>query len=239
MARKAIVVGASSGIGRELAKVFSENGWEVGLTGRRTARLEELASGLATRSYVKAMDVKDTDAATRALETLIGEMGGLDVLVLNAGAGHINPSLDWALEKESIDTNVSGFTALAAAGMRYFIGRGAGHLVGVSSIAGIRGNDWAPAYSASKAFISNYLEGLSRKAAKANRSIAVTDIQPGFVDTDMAKGDHLFWVASPQKAARQIYAAIVRKRGKAYITRRWRLMAWLLKLLPRFIYERI
>jgi short-subunit dehydrogenase len=123
--------------------------------------------------------------------------------------------------------------------MRYFIKQKSGHLVGISSIASIRGNEVAPAYAASKAFVSTYLEGMMRKTAKAHLPIAITDIQPGFVDTPMAKADKLFWVASPEKAARQIFSAILKKKEKAYITKRWVLVAWVLKLLPRYLYKRI
>ncbi len=236
--KKVIIIGASSGIGRELAKIFSSNGHEVGITGRRTALLEELALELTTKCTIATMDVKDTDASVKSLETLITTMGGLDILVISAGTGHINPTLDWQLEKETIDTNVSGFTALADAGMRHFLKQKSGHLVGISSIASIRGNEVAPAYAASKAFVSTYLEGMMRKTVKAHLPIAITDIQPGFVDTPMAKADKLFWVASPEKAARQIYTAILKKKEKAYITKRWVIIAWVLKILPRYLYKK-
>ncbi len=114
-----------------------------------------------------------------------------------------------------------------------------GHIVGVSSIIALRGSDIVPAYSASKAFMSNYLEGLRKKAFKDKSAITVTDIRPGFVDTEMAKAEQKFWVASPTQAAEQIYSAIQRKKSYAYITRRWILIGWLLKILPNWIYYRI
>lgn len=123
-----------------------------------------------------------------------------------------------------------GFTAVAIETMKFFKHQGHGHLVGISSIAALKGNKDAPAYSASKAYISNYLEGLRKSVSKT--SITVTDIQPGLVDTDMAKGDGLFWVAPKEKAARQIFKVIKKKKKHAYITKRWRIIAWILKLLP-------
>ncbi|UCD55572.1 MAG: SDR family NAD(P)-dependent oxidoreductase [Candidatus Omnitrophota bacterium] len=237
--KKIIIIGATSGIGKELAKVFSLNGYEVGITGRRTNLLEELASELPTKTYISTIDVKNAESAIRSLDKLIKEMNGMDILVINAGIAHTNASLDWIPEKETIDTNVSGFTAMAGAGMRYFIKNGSGHLVGISSIARIRGSDTAPAYSASKAFVSNYLEGLGRKVTKEKLPIAITDIQPGFVDTAIIKSKKVFWMASPEKAAKQIYNAIDRKRRAAYITKRWILIAWLLKILPGYLYRKI
>lgn len=237
--KKVIIVGASSGIGRELAKVFASYGYEVAITSRRVELLNELASTLPTKAYIRKMDVCDTESSMQILTELLMEMVEVDIIILNSGTGNINPTLDWSLEKETIDTNVSGFTALAGSAMNYFLKRKAGHLVGISSIASIRGSDSCPAYNASKAFMSNYLEGLRIKAIKGKMPITVTDIQPGFVDTAMAQGEGLFWVASPQKAANQIYRAIQQKKKKAYITKRWAVVAWLLKILPSSLYAKI
>src|SRR5512137_510314 len=114
-------------------------------------------------------------------------MGEVHIIVLSAGTGHVNPSLNWPQERDTIDTNVTGFTAMANVAMRYFARKGSGHLVGISSVACIKGDCVAPAYNASKAFISNYLEGLNKKAARQRVAITVTDIRPGFVDTQMLK----------------------------------------------------
>jgi short-subunit dehydrogenase len=236
--KKVIICGASSGIGRELAFVFASHGYEVGITSRRVELLNDLASILPTKTYIRKMDVCDTGSAIQKLEELIQEMVDVDIIILNAGTGHLNPTLDWSKEKETIDTNVSGFTALAGAGMNYFLKRKTGHLVGISSIASIRGSDSCPAYNASKAYMSNYLEGLRIKATKGKIDITVTDIQPGFVDTAMAQGDGLFWVASPQKAANQIYLAVQKKKKKVFITKRWAIIAWLLKILPSCLYSK-
>jgi short-subunit dehydrogenase len=158
--------------------------------------------------------------------------------VISAGTGFLNPNLSWELEKQTIDVNVSGFTALADAAMQYFMQSGRGHLVGISSLAALRGNRLAPAYNASKAFMSIYLQGLRYKVAGLGLPITITDIQPGFVDTAMAQSPSLFWVASTEKAANQIYTAIHRKRKQATITKRWRLFAWILKLAPDRFFER-
>ena len=129
--------------------------------------------------------------------------------------------------------------AIANAAFKYFYNQGSGHIVGISSIAAIRGSGEAPAYNASKAFVSNYLEGLRQKARKSGIAITVTEIQPGFVNTAMAKGEGLFWVSSPGKAGQQILKAVNSKKKHAYITKRWRLIAWLLKIIPGWIYNKL
>lgn len=236
--KKAIIIGATSGIGKELAVVLSQNGYVVGAVGRRTHLLDKFKKELPA-SFIKSIDISKTSEAINQFKELISEMNGVDIVVISSGVGFINHDLQWVQEKETIDINISGFTAMANVAMHHFLSKGSGHFVGISSIAAIRGDGNAPAYSASKAFVSNYLQGLRKKVSKAGVSIVITDIQPGFVDTAMAKGEGLFWVASPLKAAQQIYNAIKRKKKHVYITKRWRIIGWLMKVMPEFIYNRL
>jgi short-subunit dehydrogenase len=235
--KKAIIIGASSGIGRELAKILVSHDYIVGITGRRTELLTELQTELPNKCHMRTMDVADTAAAIETFNSLIAEMGGVDLVVISAGTGHTTPDLQWPNDKATIDTNVLGFTAIAITAFNHFVNQGHGHLVGISSIAGIRGSRYAPAYNASKSFVCNYLESLRHMAMKTKLPIYVTDIQPGFVDTRMAQGDKIFWRASTDKTARQIYHAIERKKPHAYVTRRWRLIAWVLKIMPNYFYR--
>lgn len=174
-----------------------------------------------------------------ALTGFIKKMGGVDLIVISAGTGELNYDLDWQLENEAIRTNVTGFAAIANVAYHHFVENGSGHLVGISSIAALRGGRVSPAYNASKAFVSNYMEGIRQNVARLRLPITITDIKPGFVKTPMAKGQGIFWAAPADKAAMQIYNAIKRRASNAYITRRWRLIAWLLKVLPGRIYERL
>ncbi len=237
--KKAIVIGATSGIGKAIAKKLSHDNFIVGIAGRRINLLNELQKELVNKAYVKCIDISKTKEAIQLLEELIEEMGGMELIVINSGVGFINPDLNWEQEKEIIDVNVSGFTAMASRAFQHFYKQKSGHIVGISSIAALRGGDGDPAYNASKAFVSNYLQGLRKKISKLKIPITVTDIKPGFVDTAMAKGERLFWVASPEKAALQIGDAIKQKRKHAYITKRWRIIAWLMRFLPDWIYNKI
>jgi len=236
---KAVVIGATSGIGKALVHVLVQHDFEVGATGRRLSLLKGMQSGPDAPSHIKAMDVTQTKEAMQALDEMIAEMGGADLIVISAGVGFINPYLDWGKERDTVNTNIRGFAAIANAAFQYFSKQGKGHLVGISSVAAVRGSGIAPAYNASKAFVLSYLEGLRLNAAKQSLPIHITDVRPGFVDTAMAQGDGLFWVASPEEAARKIYSAIAKKKKIVYVTRRWRLIAWLMRLLPEAIYKRI
>ncbi|REK19448.1 MAG: SDR family NAD(P)-dependent oxidoreductase [Planctomycetota bacterium] len=237
--KKAIVVGASSGIGRALSCKLAAEGYALGLMARRKPLLDELQAELGPEARVRPTDVAATDAAMTDLRALIQEMDGVELIVICAGVGHLNPELDWGQERETIDVNVTGFCALANVAMHHFGQRGSGHLVNISSISALRGGRHAPAYNASKAFESSYMEALRGRNAHQQADVCVTDIQPGFVDTPMAKSPDKFWVATPEEAARQIYRAIRARRSHAYVTRRWRLIAWLLKCLPNALYDRM
>ncbi len=238
--KNAIVIGASSGIGRELAKILSQQGYRVGIAARRLPLLYSLKDELPNNTVVQQMDICQPETIPAALNKMIRVMdNSISLVIVCAGSGELNHELDWALEQSTIQTNVIGFSAVANVAIKHFLSEKTGHLVGISSIAAIRGGKASPAYNASKAFMSNYLQGLRQKVGHEKLDITVTDIKPGFVDTDMAKGNGLFWVAPPEKAARQIMNAITRKKQHAYITKRWRIIAWLLKTIPESIYCRL
>jgi short-subunit dehydrogenase len=237
--KKAIVIGATSGIGLEIAKILSQNGYKVGIVGRRTELLNQLAKENPETIFPKQIDISNTSNSAESLSKLASDMGGVDLLILSSGTGEINEVLDFNIEKNTIDTNVLGFTAVVDWAFNYFTQQGYGHLAGITSIAGLRGGRSGPAYNATKAYQINYLEGLQQKAKNLRLPIHITDIRPGFVDTHMAKGDGLFWVASPQIAAKQIVSAIRNKKQVAYITKRWIIVGALLKIIPKFIYNRM
>jgi len=237
--KKAIIIGASSGIGRELARILTKNNYIVGITGRRENLLAELQKENPSQYIYRAFDIRDLSKSAKNLRELVRDLKGLDLLVISSGVGYINPELDAEPEFQTIDTNITAFTDIATYAYRYFRDHKGGHIVGITSIGALRGNKSAPAYNASKAYQSNYLEGLRQKAKSLNVPVYITDIRPGWVATDMAKGEGLFWVASPEKAANQIFRAIRLKKRKAYVTKRWRLFAILLKLFPGILYEKL
>jgi short-subunit dehydrogenase len=237
--RRAVIVGASSGIGAALARVMSADGWELGLVSRRLDLLEELAASLPGPCVVRPIDVAGGPAAMAELDALLAEMDPVDVVVLNAGVGIANLGLAWEPEETTIAVNVTGFAAMANVAWHYFVGKGRGHIVGISSVGKHRAGP-TPSYNASKAFVSNYMEALRIKAYKRKLPIAVTDVRPGFVDTPMTRGQKgMFWVASSEVAASQIYAALRKRRRRAYVTRRWAIVAALIAFLPEFLYRKI
>ena len=237
--KRAIVIGATSGIGKGIARLLADNGYKVGITGRRTNLLEDLRKESPDHYSVKTFDITNTKSISNHLSELTQELGGLDLLIISSGTGDLNDNLDFEIEKRTIDTNVSGFTAIADWAFNYFKQQKSGHLVAISSIAGLRGSRQSPSYSASKAFQINYFEGLRQKARKIKYPIYITDVRPGFVDTDMAKGDGQFWVATKEKVAKQIFNLVKRKKDIGYVTKRWRLIAIILKIFPNRIYKRM
>ena len=168
----------------------------------------------------------------------------MDLLIYNSGYGEISHGLDWQIDKVTTRTNVVGFVEIVNYAFNYFLNQGKGQIAATSSIAAVRGNGYAPAYSATKAYMSVYMEGLHLKASRMGKknpeiAIAITDIQPGFVNTKMAKGEGRFWEAPVEKAAKQMFNAIQKKKRKVYITHRWALIAWILKWIPYSILKRV
>ncbi len=235
---KAVIIGATSGIGRELAKQMSADGYIVGITGRRSNLLDSLEEELASECFKSTMDLTNISESVRVFEKLLSQMDDVDVIVINSGTGSINPEFPLSDELETVAVNVTGFTAMANIAYHYFSTKKGGHIVGVSSISAIRGGP-ASTYNASKAYVSNYLEGLSCRPISQDNNIFITEIRPGFVDTDMAKGEGIFWKAPVGKAVKQIFSAIRKKRRVAYITKRWWFIGLLLSCLPFRLYRKI
>lgn len=230
-APKAIVIGTSTGIGRTLAIKLSREGYDVGLTGRSEARLRALQDEIRGRTFVKEIDIREPERAMSCLEELIQEMGGLNLLIVNAGVRIPNLDLAWEPEEETLKVNAAGFVATALVAMRYFLAQNSGHLVGISSIAGLRGMEEAPAYNATKAFMFNYLEGLRLKAMQTK--VCVTDIRLGFVETEMLKGrKNSFLAVSPARAAELIWKVIRRKQAVAYVPLRWLFLTSIFQSIP-------
>ena len=236
--KKIIIIGATSGIGRKMAELYAEAGNIVGITGRRKELLDEIENMFPDKIKTECFDVTGNENIER-LTALIQKIGGLDILVYSSGIGELSKGLDWEIDKLTVDTNVKGFIEIANWSFNYFLDRGDGRMAVISSIAANRGNSWAPSYSASKAFQSNYFEALAIKANKMKKNIGITCVEPGFVATKMAKGNKRFWVVPLDKAAKQIIAAIEKKKQKVYVSKRWWLVAKLMRLVPFWLYKKI
>ncbi len=234
--KKAIIVGSSSGIGRALAKKLSAEGYLVALTGRSLEKLQELQKELSGESLVRQLDVRNTREAIHGLRNTIMSLQDLDLMIINAGVLFHNEKLQWDLEEEMIRVNALGFAAMANVAVDYFLQKGAGCIVGISSVASHRGSGRSPAYNASKAFISNYMEGLRQKFS--NTAIKVVDIRPGFVDTEMVRGRKgLFGIISPERAAEDIYKALQKGKKIAYVPSWWEIVMWFVRRLPESVYH--
>ena len=234
-----IIIGATSGIGRALFEKYATNGNRIGIVGRRTHLLDELYQEHPDTTITATADITKQDEIARAIDILYSELKHIDLAIVCSGTGDINASLDYAVERPTIDTNVMGWTFVVDTLYNIFEQQGHGYLVAITSAGGLRGEPMAPAYSASKAYQINYMEAMRKKAYKSGNHIHITDIRPGLVNTAMAKGEGLFWVMSVEKVASQIITAIRKKMSKAYVTKRWHILAIINKNLPYALYKRL
>ena len=234
MKRRAIVVGASSGIGREVARLLIADGWTVGVAARRLERLKEL--GAVAEEQI---DVTREDAPER-LRTLINRIGGMDLYFHASGIGKQNRELHEDIELATVNTNAMGFTRLIGEAYRYFAERGDGHIAAITSIAGTKGLGPAPSYSATKAMQNVYLQALEQQAAARGLNICFTDIRPGFVDTDLLSGDfHYPMMLRPERVAKHIVAAVNSRRHVCIIDWKYRLLTAVWRRIPRWLWRRM
>ena len=234
-----VIIGATSGIGKTLFLKYAHEDNRIGIVGRRTRILDELSQQYPSKTFAAQADVTNLEGIEQAINKLHKELGNFDIVIMCAGIGDINATLDYAVERPTIDTNVVGWTYVIDMLYCLLEQQGFGHLVAISSAGGLRGEPMAPAYSATKAYQINYMEALRKKAFKSIGHITVTDIRPGLVDTAMAKGEGLFWVMSVEKVANQIIDAIRKKKSKVYVTKRWHILAFINRNLPFVIYKQL
>lgn len=236
--KRIIIIGATSGIGRELALKYLASNNTVGITGRRTERLEAIKALYPERTFCKTFDVSSEDSPS-ALGELIAEMGGMDLLVFCSGIGAQNRQLEEGIEMDTVHTNVVGFSLMIIYAYNYFKTRECGHIADISSVAGVKPLRQSPAYSATKRYQTHYMACLAQKARKEKAPIRFTTILPGFIDTDLLKENSYPMTTSLANGSRQIHAAIEKRRRYAIVPRRWRLIVACMKLVPGPLWERI
>lgn len=237
--KKAIIVGASSGIGREVAQLLIADGWLLGIAARREEPLLELKAMAPERVEVQAIDITKSDA-NEQLMSLIGRLGGIDLYFHASGIGKQNRELDTEIELRTMETNAVGFTRMINTAFRYFAEQGKGHIAAITSIAGTKGLGPAPAYSATKALQATYLQALEQQAHQRGLNIRITDIRPGFVNTALLNDNFKYpMLMRPETVAQDIVRNIYRKRHIRIIDWRYRILTFIWQLIPNWIWRKI
>ena len=237
--KTAVVMGASSGMGLEIARIFLGKGWRVGVAARRTEPLDELCRQWPERAFAATIDVNLPDAPARLLR-LFADLGGtVDLYVHAAGIGKTNLALVPEIELATVETNGLGFTRMVTAVFDHMAAHGGGHIAAITSIAGTKGLGAAPAYSATKAFQNCYLQALEQQSAMRRLGITFTDVRPGFVDTALLGGDHYPMLMDCKTTAAAIVNAILAHKHVRVIDWRWRLLTALWRRVPRWLWRRL
>lgn len=251
-------MGATSGIGQEVARLLAANGYEVGIAGRREERLVQMAQATPGIVTHRQIDVTKEDAPTE-LQKLIEELGGMDLYFHSSGIGWENVALDADKELKTVETNGVGFVRMVSAAYNWFAEQRAdeakqraegdeqragdkerkARIACITSIARTRGLGAAPAYSATKRMQAHYLECLSQQARMRHLNIGITDIRPGFVATDLIAGSHFPLQLKAEDVARTIVRAIERGSEVETIDWRYRLLVAAWQLIPRWLWVRL
>lgn len=235
----AIIIGASSGIGNEVARLLLQRGWHCGIAARRTEPLEQLRSEYPQLTETETIDITSEEAPERLLQ-LIERLGGMDLYFHASGIGKQNRDLQTDIEMRTVDTNAMGFTRMVDTAFNYLASHGGGHIAAISSIAGTKGLGPAPSYSATKAFQNTYLQALEQLANARRLNIRFTDLRPGFVDTPLLDGDNHFpMMLRPLQVAKEMVESIEQRRHVRVIDWRWRIITALWRLIPRSIWRKL
>jgi NADP-dependent 3-hydroxy acid dehydrogenase YdfG len=236
--KRVIIIGAASGMGMEVAKLYLDRGYRVGVAARREDRLMTLKQLAPDRVVTARIDVTDDDATTQ-LRELIERLGGMDLFFYSSGVGKQNRSLAADIELGTVNTNAMGFTRMIGEAYRYFADRGEGHIAAITSIAGTKGLGPAPSYSATKAMQNVYLQALEQQAHSRGLKIHFTDIRPGFVDTDLLNDNfHYPMMLKPGDVAKEIVYAINHKKHIRVIDWKYRILTAFWRRIPRWLWRR-
>jgi len=240
--KKAIVMGATSGIGYEVVKVLTSRGWQVGIAGRRQERLQQILAKNLNVVATQCIDVTKDDAV-QGLQTLIGKMAGIDMYFHSSGIGHQNPALDIDKELSTVETNAVGFTRMVDTAYEYFASHPEidGHIAVISSIAGTKGLGASPAYSATKRYVNHYLECLCQlRSIRGIKNIRIHDIRPGFVRTALLNdGNKYPMLLEPESVAWEIVRGIERNKSIITVDWKYRILVFFWRLIPRWLWIRM
>ena len=242
-----VIMGATSGIGREVALIYINRGYTVGVAGRRAELLQELVALAPERVFSSVIDVTNEDAEARLL-LLVEKLGGMDIYFHSSGIGHQNAELLSSVELDTLRTNGEGFARMIGAAFRYFAAQAdtltaegrVARIAAISSIAGTKGLGVSPAYSATKRFQNTYLQALAQLARMRRIPLRFTDIRPGFVQTALLNDSHSYpMMLRPAAVAREIVHAIDRGKRVRVIDWKYRILTALWRLIPDFIWEMV
>ena len=241
-----IIIGATSGIGREVAEQLAAQGVRLGLAGRRIELLRELQERYGhERISIAQMDVT-APSATEALDNLLDEVGAPDVLLFASGVGKQNPELEEEREINTVNTNCGGMVRIVDHFINYVkrtteYNKGhKAHIAVITSVAGTMGMGQAPAYSASKSMQSAYIVALAQHVRMQRIPATFTDIRPGFVATELLNpAKHYPMLMTKAEAARHIIRGIERRKRIVIFDWRFRCIVALWRLIPRWLWERI
>ncbi|MBV6449432.1 MAG: putative oxidoreductase [Anaerolineales bacterium] len=243
--KRAVIVGASSGIGAELARKLADEGYRLMLLARRDGNLKALCDRINSevgemRAQYVVHNVADYQRIPQIFNQVVDFLGGLDLIVYNSGV--LIPvgaqEYDFSKDLETMQINILGAMAWLNPAADYFQKQGAGQIVGISSVGGERGRTGAPAYNTSKAALNAYLESLRNRLSR--RGVNVLTVKPGFISTDMIQNAKTsFWVAPVNAAVADIWKGIRDRKQDAYTPARWRIVGWVMRNAPSFLMRRL
>jgi decaprenylphospho-beta-D-erythro-pentofuranosid-2-ulose 2-reductase len=242
--KTAIIVGASSGIGEELARQLARSGCRVALVARREEQLQCIAESINLEepplASIYIHDVREYECVPALFQTIARDLGGLDLVIYAAGVMPvvIEDEYSFAKDRQMIEVNLLGAIAWLNEAAQRFQRAGAGTIVGISSVAGERGRRSMPVYCTSKAALTTYMEALRNRAGRYG--VKVVTVKPGPVDTPMTRElTSKPLLISAEKAALSILTAAEHGAENAYVPGVWRWIFLILRNVPSAIFKKM
>jgi short-subunit dehydrogenase len=245
--RRGIIIGASDGLGAELARLLARDGYTLGLLARRKELLDSLSDEInrasnERRAFSYAHDVTEYEEVPALLRKIVSDLGGLDLVIFLAGVNYPPGGIDkynFENDRKMIEVNLIGAMAWLHPVAEMFQSAKAGQIVGIGSVAGDRGRVGNPGYNTSKAGLATYLEALRNRLTR--HGVNVLTVKPGFLKTEMlkaAQGPTPFAIA-PEKAAEDILKAIKKRKQLIYTASIWRWIMLAIQHTPSFIFRKL
>lgn len=243
--RRAILIGSAKGLGAAIARRLAREGYLLALTDRNPDLLNQLCAEInreagEERAWPYLQEVRDYHLVPNLLQKMMTDLGGLDLFIYNAGVLLPTTPLTYEFEKDrqTMEVNAIGAIAWFNAVAPIFQALGSGQIVGISSVAADRGRVGNPAYNASKAALTTYLEALRNRLTRFG--VHILTVKPGFMDTEMLKSSpRTFWVVSPETAAEDIWNALRTRKQTIYTFGRWGLVMLIIRHIPSVIFRRL
>ncbi|UNE35548.1 SDR family NAD(P)-dependent oxidoreductase [Vermiphilus pyriformis] len=242
---KAIIIDSCTTLGSQIASNLASQGYQIYLAVNKPDELNDLCEQFPTQIRATSIDITKIAKARNTIDSLVQQLNGIDVIIVCTGIcpeeardNNLKKDGKWKIEKETLDHNVLGCTALIQKGMLHFLTQGYGQIIVLTSLDVNQSNTQCPSYSASMAFLSNYISSLQKLCQENKNSVIITEIRPGPICKDIS-ANASFWHTPIEVIAYDICQAIENGSTLVYSSNKWRIINLIRHYMPEWLYTKL